>query len=126
MEPNTGADSQRFPWWHRLVMFLAYLGPLSVLVMTVGEVRSKPDLQRVEKAGKRGIVLFIAQVAIFLVCSLALDNAYWHVDTGVFPAMGVAASICAVFSLLYGIAALLGCDLHFPEPFETWAINLKI
>jgi hypothetical protein len=113
-------------WWHRVVMFLAYLGPVSVLVLTVGEVRDEPGLSGIEKVAKRGIVLFIAQVAIFLVCSVALENAYWHVDIGVLPAMWVAAAICAILSLLYGVAALLGCDLGFPEPFETWAINLKI
>jgi hypothetical protein len=120
------AAPNKIPWWHRLVMFLAYWGPLSVLVLTVGEMRSKPELADLEKVGKRGIVLFIAQVAIFLVCSVALDNAYWQVEMGAFPAMWVAAALCAFLSLLFGVTALFGLDLHFPEPFETWANNLKI
>jgi hypothetical protein len=117
---------QQSPWWHRIVMFLAYLGPLSVLIMTVGELRTRSDFAPIERAGKRGIVLFLAQVAIFLVCSVCLDNAYWQVDTGIFPSIWVAAGVCGIFSLIYGVAALIGSDLHFPEPFETWAVNLKI
>ncbi len=77
MEESPVIVEHQTPWWHRLVMFLAYLGPLSVLIMTVGELRTRSDLARIETAGKRGIVLFLAQVAIFLVCSVCLDNAYW-------------------------------------------------
>jgi hypothetical protein len=102
------------------------MGPLSVLIMTVGELRTRSDLASIEKAGKRGIVLFLAQVAIFLVCSVCLDNAYWKVNTGIFSSLWVAAGVCGIFSLIYGVAALIGSDLHFPEPFETWAVNLKI
>ena len=126
MEESPVIMKQPTPVWHRLVMFLAYLGPLSVLIMTVEEVRTRSDLAGIETAGKRGIVLFLAQIAIFLVCSVGLDNAYWYVDTGNFTALEVAAMLCGVFSLLYGGAALLGFNLRFPEPFETWAVNLKI
>lgn len=108
------------------MMFLAYLGPLSVLIMTVGEIRTAPNLADLEKAGKKGIVLFLAQLAMFLTCSVGLDNAYWHVDTGELSAMGVAALLCGAVSLLYGGAALFGFNMYYPEPFETWAVNLKI
>lgn len=126
MEESPVIAERRTPWWHRIVMFLAYLGPISVLIMTAGEVRTRSALATIETAGKRGIVLFLAQVAIFLVCSVCLDNAYWQVNIGIFTSVEIAAMLCGVFSLLYGGAALLGFNLRFPEPFETWAVNLKI
>lgn len=107
-------------------MCLAYWGPLSLLVLTPLKIREETRYRSIEKAGKKGIVLFVIQVAVFLLVTTALSNQWWCINLGYFDSVTLGLLLCALLSLFFSTAALFGKSVGFPEPMESWAINLKI
>jgi hypothetical protein len=105
---------------------LAYLGPLSLFVLTPFVIRTDAQFRVVETAGKKGIVLFVIQIAIFLAVSSILSNQWWEINLGIIDSSTLGILLCAALSCIFSIAELFGKSICFPEPMESWAINLKI